>query len=152
MTPADASVALRSYPRRFRAVLVRLDDDDRADEVVRRPASDGWSALDHAAHAAVSFAAVAEALRLASFEELPLVALAPERRESSAGSVEDVLAALENGAGRAADAVDVIKGADWERRARLGEDSDVSALDLARHAVHEGVHHLRGAERAVSEA
>lgn len=151
VTPADAAVALRSYPRRFRAVLVRPDDDDGAD-VVLRAGSDGWSALDHAAHVAVSFGAVSEALRLASIEEKPLVALAPERRQSGVGSVDEVLAALEDAAGRAAGAVDSIKGADWERRARLGDGDDVSALDLARHAVHEGVHHLRGAEQAVSEA
>jgi DinB superfamily len=151
VTPADAAAALRSYPRRFRAVLVRPDDDEGAD-VILRPASDGWSALDHAAHVAVSFGAVAEALRLASIEEQPLVALAPERREPAVGPVDDVLAALEDAAGRAAGSVESIKGADWNRRARLGEGDDVSALDLARHAVHEGVHHLRGAEHAVSEA
>ena len=62
VTPSDAAVALRSYPRRYRAVLVRPDNEDRPDDVVRRPASDGWSALDHAAHVAASLTAAAEAL------------------------------------------------------------------------------------------
>lgn len=151
VTPADAAVAVRSYPRRFRAVLARPDDED---DVVRRPAADGWSALDHAAHVATSLGTVAEALRLVSIEERPLVALAPERREAVPATVDvdAVVRDLEDAAGRAAGAIDGIKGADWERRGRVSEGDDVSALDLARHAVHEGVHHLRAAEQAVSEA
>ena len=148
VTPADAAVALRSYPRRYRAVLVRPDDEDGA-EVVLRPAEDGWSALDHAAHAATSLRTAAEALRLASIEEAPLVALAPERKEA-AGPVDDVLADLADAAEAAAGAVERIKGKDWERPARLNEGESVTAIDLARHAVHEGVHHLRAAEHAVA--
>jgi uncharacterized damage-inducible protein DinB len=158
VTPADAAVALRSYPRRYRAVLVRPDDEDRADDVVRRPASDGWSALDHAAHAAASLDAAAEALRMVSIQEDPVVALAPERREpaSESTTVNQVLDRLAAAATSAAEAVGRIKGKDWDRTARTSpDDSDdqpTTALDLARHAVHEGVHHLRAAEAAVDEA
>jgi hypothetical protein len=148
VTPADAAVAVRSYPRRYRAVLVRPDDEDGA-EVVRRPGPDGWSALDHAAHAASSLDAAAEALRLVSIEEQPLVALAPERPER-AGGVDEVLGRLAAAAERAAAVIERVQGKDWERRGRLHEDESVTALDLAKHAVHEGVHHLRAAERAVS--
>lgn len=154
VTPSDAAVALRSYPRRYRAVLVRPDDDDA--DVVRRPAADGWSALDHAAHVAVSFDAVAEALRLVSIEDSPVVALAPERRPDGSGheGIDAVLDRLAHAAASAAEAVEHIGGADWDRTARLGPDGvdTMTALDLARHGVHEGVHHLRGAQHAVEEA
>ena len=155
VTPSDAAVALRSYPRRLRAVLVRPDDEDRADDVVRRPASDGWSALDHAVHLAASLRATAEALRLVSISDDPLVAYAPERRSDGAGSVdvEQVLDDLAGAAGTMAEQVERIGGKDWDRTGRLDAPEDtVTALDVARHAVHEGVHHLRGAERAVDDA
>jgi hypothetical protein len=151
VTPADAAVALRSYPRRYRAVLVRMDDDDGA-RVVTTPAADGWSALDHAAHAAVSLAAGADALRAVSIEDDPLVAYAPERREPSPGPVDEVLDRLSAACTGGAEQVERVKGNDWDRRGRISDHDSVSALDIARHMVHEGVHHLRGAERAVSEA
>jgi hypothetical protein len=131
--------------------LVRPDDEDGA-EVVRKPAADGWSALDHAAHVARSFEAVAEALRLVSIEDEPVVALAPERPEPAAVGIDDVLARLTAAAEAAAAAVEHIKGKDWNRRGRLSEGASVTALDLARHGVHEGVHHLRAAEHAIEEA
>jgi hypothetical protein len=153
VSPADAAVALRSYPRRYRAVLVRMDDEDGA-RVVTAPAADGWSALDHAAHVAVALEAGADALRLVSIEDDPLIAYAPERREPSPGgvSVDDVLDRLTGACGRAADEVERVKGDDWRRPGRVGDGESVTALDVARYLVHEGVHHLRGAERAVQAA
>lgn len=48
LSPADAAVALRSFPRRFRAML-QPPRDDRfdPDEVARRPGSTGWTAVQH---------------------------------------------------------------------------------------------------------
>lgn len=154
VTPSDAAVALRSYPRRYRAVLVRPSDDDSvsADDVVRRPAADGWSALDHAVHLATSLDAAAEALRLVSISDSPAVALAPERREPSDESVDDVLERVAASAGAMAEAVERVTGKDWDRPGTAADGAPLTALDIARHATHEGVHHLRGAERAVEEA
>lgn len=50
LTPDDAAVAVRSFPRRFRAVFARPDDADESfdlDEAARRTGSDGQSAVDH---------------------------------------------------------------------------------------------------------
>jgi hypothetical protein len=157
VSPSDAAVALRSYPRRYRAVLVRPSDDSvSADDVVRRAGADGWSALDHAAHLAVSLEAAAEALRLVSVQESPVVALAPERRDggsdSDSVSVDDVLARVAAAAGAMAEEIGRVTGKDWDRAGRVDDGSTLSAIDIARHAVHEGVHHLRAAERAVEDA
>ncbi len=47
LAPSDAVVALRSFPRRFRGVLARPDDDRYdPDEVARRIGPDGHSAAD----------------------------------------------------------------------------------------------------------
>jgi hypothetical protein len=151
VTPADAAVALRSYPRRYRALLVRPDDEDGA-EVIRRPGPDGWSALDHAAHVAMSLDDAAEGLRVVAVEDEPAVLLTPERPPHTEASVDVVLERLAAAADLAAAAVDRIKGKDWERVALvLPEGTPMAALDLARYAVHEGVHHLKAAEQAVSQ-
>jgi hypothetical protein len=152
VSPADAAVALRSYPRRYRSVLVRMDDEAGA-RVVTTPADDGWSALDHAAHAATSIAAAADALRLVAIQDDPEIALAPERREAGdPGPVDDVLDRFAAAATTAAEQVDHVEGKDWDRRGHTGDGQSKTALDLARHMVHEGVHHLRAAERAVEQA
>jgi DinB superfamily len=151
VTPSDAAVALRSYPRRYRAALVRLDDEEGAD-IVRRPGPDGWSALDHAVHVARAFDADADALRRVGIVEDPSVAVEPERRAEEAGPVDDVLARLAAAAAAAADAVEHTRGKDWHRAGSVEGGARVSALALARHAVHEGVHHLRLAEQAIDAA
>src|SRR3954453_22020112 len=51
VSPGDAAAALRSFPRRYKAVLIRPSNDDADDPVARRGVA-GWSALDHATWAA----------------------------------------------------------------------------------------------------
>ncbi len=58
-------MAVRSYPRRFRAILARPEDDDERldpDEVARRPGPEGRSAADHLATADALLAALDEFL------------------------------------------------------------------------------------------
>src|SRR5690554_4787233 len=69
MQPGDASVAVRSFPRRFReaarSVVVDLDgepDDARVDEVAARVGPDGYSALDIVRTAAGHLANAQDAL------------------------------------------------------------------------------------------
>ena len=50
MAVGDAIVTLRSLPRRWRAVLATMDDDD-ADVLSRRPPDGSPSALEHEAAA-----------------------------------------------------------------------------------------------------
>jgi hypothetical protein len=151
LAPSDGEVALRSYPRRYRALLVRPDDEDGA-AVITRPGADGWSALGHAAHVAAALAAVAEALRLVTVRDRPTVHLVPEQ-PVTAVDVTAVLDDLTTAANSAADAAKRITGQDWGRPARVTEaDRTLTALDLLAQGVHEGVHHLRLAERAVDEA
>ncbi|HZQ28241.1 MAG TPA: DinB family protein [Acidimicrobiales bacterium] len=149
LTPPDGEVALRSYPRRYRGVLVRPDEEEAG--VVTRPGADGWSALAHAAHVAAALAAVADALRLVEVQDEPTVGLVPEQ-PVPATDVEVVLGDLATAAALAADAAQRITGKDWSRRARATGGRGLTALDLLAQGVHEGVHHLRLAERAVEEA
>lgn len=70
LSPSDAAVALRSFPRRFReassAAVVDLDDEvdqDQIDEVANRPGTDGRSGIDHVAAAAARVDAAGRTLR-----------------------------------------------------------------------------------------
>lgn len=152
MSPADAAVAARSYPRRYRALLVRPDEDD-PEIVHRRPAPDQLSAVGHTARAAADISAAADALRRISIDDGPEVALEGTAPSDAAGPTSrDVLADLDSAASSFASAIETLRGDEWRRSGHLAGGDDVGAIDVARHGVHAGIHHLRAAERALAGA
>ena len=88
LSPSDAVAALRSYPRRFRALLASLDEDERPDDLVHRAGPDGLSAVDHTDHVARSLAILGEAMRQVLVQDeptlLPAVADDPPGRWQTA--------------------------------------------------------------------
>ncbi len=146
--PPDAIAAVRSYPRRYRRLLVRLDDEEGAGIVTRRPGPDQWSALEHAVHVADALEAVARALEQVRVHDDPSidVAVRPPRFEP----VDGVLGRLRAASERLASVADVVAGKDWQRSGRLPDGEAVTALALLRHAVHLGAHHRRAMERVMS--
>src|SRR4051794_21876624 len=60
--PADALVAVRSLPRRFRALFAGLGDDESPDALAARPGADGTTALGHLAAAAAALRIGADGL------------------------------------------------------------------------------------------
>src|SRR5437764_7788867 len=77
VSPADAAVALRSFPRRYGSLLTQPmeDEGDRPDDVVRRPGPSGWSAVAHAHWAGMAFDAVGEALHQVLIHDGPDVSV-----------------------------------------------------------------------------
>lgn len=156
VSPSDAAAAARSYPRRWRGLLVRPDDDDP--EIVRRqPAPGEPSAVDHAALAAAGMAAATQALDRVRVHEGAAVDLGPPpgpgRAVAGAGdgfNLEDVLALVARSAGALAAAVEEVHGDEWARTGVLPDGGPVHALDVARAGVHAGAHHLRAADRVLS--
>ena len=148
VSPGDAAVALRSYPRRYRLLLVRPDDEEGARVVTQRPAPDQWSALEHAAHVAGVAEAVAEAVERIRVHDVPAVSL--DHGSPRAETVDDVLDRLAASHERLATLVDRIQGKEWQRPGRLPGGETATALDLVRHAVHAGAHHRREIERVVA--
>lgn len=154
--PADAAAAARSFPRRFRALLVRPDDDDP--EIVHRAPGPGEaSALDHAAAAAAGMATAAGSLARVQVHEGAAVDMGASPVEGGGGAgaaagrtLEDVLEAAGTAAGALAAAVEVVHGDDWARTGVGPGGEAVHALDVARAGVHAGAHHLRAAERALA--
>jgi hypothetical protein len=151
VSPADAAVALRSFPRRYRT-LFAVPAEDKGEDPVRRPGAGGWSALSHAAWAALAFDAVAEALHQVLVHDHPDISVpsvdpAPPAVDQPPAAVLDRLA---RAAEMLAVAIDGAGGGQWKRTGRT-TTGERSALDLVRVAVHQGVHHLRLAEKVLKE-
>jgi hypothetical protein len=139
VSPGDAVVALRSYPRRYREVAGPRPDE--GDDTGRRR----WEAvMTEAGQAAGAIAALTEALRRVLIGDHPALdtpAAAP------AGDPATALDRLDAATAAAAAAAEHQPGDAWARTgSRAG--SDVSAADLLREAVHAGIHHLRAAQAA----
>lgn len=91
LSPADGAVALRSYPRRFRALLTAVDRDERPDDVAHRAGPDGLSALDHASHVARAFGLIANALHQVLVGDRPVLpaGVVDDRERSWASALAD---------------------------------------------------------------
>jgi hypothetical protein len=158
VSPWDAAVTLRSFPRRFRAVLSLPEDERRPDDVVhRRPQAGGLSAAEHAAWTALAIPQVETEFRKVILEDDPEVYLPPvDVGPPVAGGedpTDDLLARLESATTSLADRIGDVHGDEWSRIGQLpGPDSKkVSALDVVRLSVRIGVEHLRAAERTVAD-
>lgn len=155
VSPSDAVAAARSYPRRWRGLLVRPDDPD-PEIVQRRPAPGEPSAVDHAAAAADGMTAAAESLERVRVHEGAGVDVADsgsgERVAGAADghTLEDVLALVAAAAAALAAAAEEVRGDEWARTGALADGTAVHALDVARAGVHAGAHHLRAAERVLA--
>ncbi|MER3453120.1 MAG: hypothetical protein C4344_05630, partial [Acidimicrobiia bacterium] len=123
ISPTDVAVALRSFPRRFRALLTGFDKDEDPESLVRRkPDERTWSALAYTSHVADMFAAIREAVSRMLVEERPKLRLPdpdePDREEAAtAASVESVLVRLAEAAECLAACLESIPPGDWGRTA-----------------------------------
>ncbi len=141
VSPEDAAVAVRSFPRRYREAMAGIDDD----VLRRRPSPDVWSALEYAAHVAQLYEPMADAQRRIRLEDHPVIEWGRDR-DPEATSAPEVLAWLAATAERMAAEIEATHGDDWKRDGTLPW-GDRDALTMARNAVHEGSHHLRDIER-----
>jgi transposase-like protein len=158
LSPADGAAALRSYPRRYRAALRAVEDDESVEELARRYDDDGDCALDLASDTVRSWMIQAEALRQIDHGSNPVVhpgvvdATQRHWETSTEQSLAEVLDQLEDQALAFADQADRIRGAAWTRTATLADAGTVTALDVLRAAVRTGRDNLDGAEKALAAA
>ncbi|MEO7556860.1 MAG: hypothetical protein ABIV94_09710 [Acidimicrobiales bacterium] len=157
LTPADCVAALRSYPRRFRAALSAIGDDDSAEERAHRVGTDGRSAVDHVDHVVRAFDALGQAVHQILVDDSPTLTpavLDDSAREHPVGSqqrLDSVLDAVTAECGRLADVVERVDTDAWTRTGLVG-DRKVTALDVVREAVRLGAEALRAAEAAFKAA
>lgn len=161
LTPDDAVVAIRSFPRRFRGVLARPDDDRfDPDEIGRRVGPEGRSAADHLLAADGVLTLLERAIEQARGEEDPVLhpafadlsraAVAEESSADDRAAVADLLDRFEGTASHAADRVDGVPSDDWGRELRVAsQDAPRGLLALTQDAVGAVADHLRAAERTI---
>ena len=165
MTPLDAAVAVRSFPRRYRALLVApRSEDDGPDAVYRRrPHPSKWSALEHTAHVADRLDHLGPAILQVTRQNTPSIeTFDNEKRAVAKGYNEldrtEALGWLGPGVrGAGAPWCSTMSGPTTGRGRRWWPASSARRLTLARATgVHEGAPHLRdapvGAERRAGPA
>jgi hypothetical protein len=157
ISPRDAALAVRTFPRRYRYLLTHFHPDEDVDDVIRRRPHGGvsWSALEHAAHAADTLDLLGPAIRRVTTEANPRLSFPdPVERAEREGYNEqrllDVLSRLDTACADLSMTIEYMDPGDWTRNGVL-EGEEREAIDLARDAVHTGVHHLREIERVLAE-
>lgn len=125
--PADAVVALRSLPRRFKAVFAGQEDDESPEDLANRPGSDGKSALDHVADATAVLGG-----------------------SPAAGGIEAGVGALSDAAEALADRSSHVNADDWAREVTV-DGQTMTALDELWHKVDAAIASLKAAERTIDE-
>ena len=154
IAPGDTVVAVRSFPRRYRALLTTLEqEEDRRSILHRRPAPGTWSAVEYTAHVADVLDDLAAAIRRVVVGDHPRVRRwDPDQRAAEQRYAEQdreqALAALDAACARLAGVLDSVDPGDWGRTGTM-DWGERDALTLARDAVHEGAHHLRDLERGL---
>ena len=151
ISPSDAAVAVRSFPRRFAEQLHRSEGDESA--LRRRPEPTVWSALEYTAHAGDGFEFFAETVRRTRMESNPEIPFPdPDERAEAEGynqqGIHAVLGQLEVNAIRFAEAIEAASTEDLDRTARFSWGQR-DLLTMIRNGVHEGKHHLRDTERVL---
>ncbi len=161
LSPSDAEVAVRSFPRRFRAILARPDDDRGdaqpadPDELARRVGPDGSSAADHLLAADGVLALMDRALE--QVVDHPDPVLHPGVAELDDVAFDDphrpigaLLDQFETTATGCADRIDRVPTEHWARQARVaGRDATIGVLELLQQGVDVVAGHLRAAQRTI---
>lgn len=155
VSPLDAAVAVRSFPRRYRSVLVAPRSEDGPDAVFRRrPHPSGWSALEYTAHVADRLDLLGPAILQVVRQDTPAIAgfdndeRAASKRYNDLDRVE-VLGWLDMACDELASVIGDVRPDDWTRKG-LVAGAERDALTLARDGVHEGAHHLRDVQRVLN--
>ncbi len=166
LSPGDAVVALRSYPRRFRGLLTTFGDDERPDDLLNRPGADGFSALVHAQGVAEDLAVLAGALRSIGRDHRPVLAAdavgalrvfgdrVPSGDRAEHRDADAVLDRLSREATALADQAEGTPADGWARTGveAGGTGRELTALDVVRAAVRRGAQGLRTVEQALAAA
>ena len=151
VSPSDASVAARSFARRFAENLRRVDDEA---VLRRRPEPAVWSALEYAAHVRDLFDVMASTVERMRTESAPTIDFpdpdrTAEEQHYNEQDVDDVLTGLAANAEKLAEAIERTRASDLDRTAHFPW-GDRDLLTMIRNAVHEGKHHLRDAEQVLA--
>ncbi len=139
LTASDCVAALRSYPRRFRAAIATIGDDEPVDTTEAAAIAD---------QTASTIAAAADAMRRVLTVDAPVLsALAATLRTPA--STEAALDHLTLECDALADAIERVDVDDWARTATASDGRTITALDVGREAVKVGADGLHAAEASL---
>jgi hypothetical protein len=147
---------VRSFPRRYRALLVTPGSQDGPDAVFRRRVdASTWSALEYAAHVADRLDHLGPAIRQITFENSPTITFFDNDQRAADQAYNtlertEVLGWLDLACAELASVLDGVRAEDWTRRG-LVDGVEKDALTLARDGVHEGAHHLRDVQHVLAK-
>lgn len=156
ISPRDAVLAVRTFPRRYRALLTHFDPDEDVDDVIRRrPAPDVWSALEYTAHVAQVLDLMAPTIRQIESEDNPHLYFFDSDKQAEEQGYNDwplltAIGELESACADLSSAIEFVEPENWSRIGTF-DWGEREAIDIARNAVHEGAHHLRDIERVLTE-
>jgi hypothetical protein len=156
LAPADAAVALRSFPRRYRGALQPLKNDEDVEELAHRVGPDGRSAIQILSDVTRTLVVLGEALRQITVNPTPVLHAAvidPALRQWDTPPPErlgDALAHFDSETSSLADAIDHVPVDSWTRTGSVAGGGSVTAITVARDAVREGRKGLEDIERTLA--
>ena len=155
LSPGDAVVAMRTWPRRYRAAFAPRDDGSIA-EISARLGPDGVSALELAVQTVRTWVLLERALhdiRLSDSPTLHPAVADPSARvwdSYATETLDSVLDQIDDTSTSLADAIEAMPSTDWTRTANVAGGTEIDALSVAQEAVRVGADNLRAIERTLA--
>jgi hypothetical protein len=157
LSPADAAVALRSLPRRFRESTA-LRRDESGERMLHRAGMLGRSAVELVVDAVRSLSLLDRSLEQVLVSDRPALhpAVIDKRARdfdfAAHGDIEDILAELDDVAPAFAERVERVPAESWTRVGTVaGRPEEITALDLVREAVSTAIDDLRDIEATLRQ-
>lgn len=147
VSPHDAAVAVRSYPRRWRELFDRVTTAEAlGEEMLHWQLASGWRSVDRVRRLVHVFDRLATQLELVWAKDEPYLDALGDTPTSVSSASDDALEELARASEQLAEVIDRYEGDQWRRTGdRIG--GPVTALQIVREAVHEGSHQLRACRR-----
>ncbi|MFV0524343.1 MAG: DinB family protein [Acidimicrobiales bacterium] len=145
---ADLGARLRASAAQWRADL------GRGELATERPAPEVWSAAEYGAHLRDVTQLFRRRIEQALRKSNPKFKDWDHEKAAAAYGSEDparIAYDLASAAGRTADMLDRVSGADWDRPAAGPGDRTWTVETLARHLLYENIHHLGDVARGYRE-
>ncbi len=144
---ADATDAIRTFPRRYREALADVADD----ELRVQPDPGTWSMLEYAVHTREVLELLAGSLPVVLNSSAPAfppidVDDVASSRPSWVLDVDLTLAGINASCADLVEQITAVPVAAWDRPFTIGDDAHTAGW-IPRHAAHEGAHHLRDIAR-----
>jgi hypothetical protein len=150
---ADAVVALKSFGRRYRELILGPVGDDAWERLVRYPGAEGKSAVEYVAVAIDDLGALAAAASLISrtpSDEAPIPE--PVSNRSSSHSIAELQALVQRASQAASGALDDRLDEDYDKQVHTVSGQITSVGEYVSEVVHRLAANLRHGEAAIEEA